>query len=349
MRKGRLLAIALIGLGLAPGTLLRTPVPPERAAAHVSAKRIVPAEAKAGPLEITGIWELASDHPFFGGFSGLVHIGKPVGSDKDLLLLGSDRGLVMRLPLSEHDPRAQSAKLAAYWRGFDADPPLIDLEALAYDPADGTLWAAYEGANTILRQRGDARKQSSFEWREPGSMSDWRWNSGPETMVRLRDGRFLVIAEGRGRPDGGGPRSHPGLLFASDPVEPQSPLEFRFAAPPEYAPVDATALPDGRVLILLRRVRWGVPVRFDAAIAIADPSKIEAGEVWSGEIIAPLAGPLLAENFEGIAYARDRREAGSIFIVSDDNFSAFQQTLLVRLEWPDGLAARDSTETSESR
>jgi hypothetical protein len=166
-------------------------------------------------------------------------------------------------------------------------------------------------------------------------MRDWRKNSGPETMARLADGRFLIIAEGA---DQSGMTDHPALLFAGDPVASQLlPLTFRFVPEPGYDPVDATQLPDGRLLILLRRVTYTIPAEFDTTIALADPATIRPGEPWRARVIQRLSGDVFGDNFEGIAFIPDPADParGAVWVIADDNFSVFQRNLLVRFAWDD--------------
>lgn len=329
----RLFLICLLALGLAPGTWLRTSVPTQDEPAHIVVEPFSRPGGLTGRLRLTGAWVLRSDHPYFGGFSAMAFVESDRGAAEGTLLIGSDRGWMMRLPLGEDGPLGEAAELTDYWRRPGYMPGMIDLEAMARDPDTGTLWTAYEGFNMVLREKAANPSGSIFARRGPEEMRDWRYNSGPEAMVRLADGRFVVLAEGRSGPeDERGDRTHAALLFERDPVEPQVPMKFRLATPCGFAPTDATALPDGRVLILLRRVRYGVPVAFDAAVMVADPSGIEAGGTWTGRLVGRLAGPL-AENFEGIAHAVGDG-TGSIYLISDDNFSGFQRTLLLRLEWP---------------
>ena len=69
-------------------------------------------------------------------------------------------------------------------------------------------------------------------------MRDWGWNTGPEAMVRLADGRFIVVREGFF-----GER-HAGLLFAGDPLAvKQAPRHFVLAGPPGFRPTDMAQLP----------------------------------------------------------------------------------------------------------
>jgi hypothetical protein len=156
-------------------------------------------------------------------------------------------------------------------------------------------------------------------------------------MTRLADGRFLMIAEGAEEND---LPDRPALVFASDPVaSPRPPLAFRFVPEPGYDPVDATQLPDGRVLILLRRVTYTIPAEFGTAIALADPAAIRPGKPWRGQVIQRLSGEVFGDNFEGIAFIPDPADParGAVWVIADDNFSAFQRNLLLRFAW-DGAA-----------
>lgn len=322
MRPVRCVLIGLIAAALAPGLWWQTPTPTPAGPTAITVTPIAEYEGIASTLPIAGAWEIRAEHPFFGGFSAMV-------ADRGNLLVGSDRGWMMRLPLINGAPRDGAVTFVDYARAQDPNLDMIDLEAMALDPETGMLWTAYESANAIRRED---RRRSRSVLRQPPEMAQWSHNSGPETMVRLDDGRFIVIAEGKGDD-----RVHPALLFAEDPIMDRSPTPFGFASPREYAPVDATALPDGTVLIALRRVRYGFPAKFDAALMVADPGRIARGRSWTGKVIARFEGELFGENFEGLAYVPNASgRSGSIYIVSDDNLSMFQRTLLVRLEWPGG-------------
>ena len=315
--------LALVAIGLAPGTFLRTPtaLPGDPAVVTITALKTEVAGV-TGSLEPTGIWELTAPHGRFGGFSALVAVGE------DALIAGSDRGWLLDLDLSGPAPRAVPGSFRFVGRRLGPREELVDLESLARDPATGALWAGFENHNLIERFAADGTRTA----RAPAQMARWSRNSGAETMERLADGRFVLIAEG---PERGSNTAHRALLFPGDPVEKDAPLAFRFLAPPDYDPVDATQLADGRVLILLRRVEYALPARFDTAIAMADPGRIRAGETWQGQILARLGGPLLGENFEGIAVLPDPDDPAreQVWLIADDNFSIFQRSLLVRFDW----------------
>lgn len=320
----RLLLLALVIIGLAPGTFVRTTTGVRSDVAVVTSTPVAPGEGLSGPLVLTGAWQLASAHGWFGGFSALVASGERG------LITGSDRGWLLDLDLSDAAPQAVPGSFRFAGHRDQGRAELVDLEALARDPATGTLWAAFENRNLVERIAPDGTRSA----RRPPELRRWGANSGPETMERLADGRFLILAEGS---EHQGMADRPALLFARDPVEPGRPLAFRFVSGADYAPVDATGLPDGRVLILLRRFEYALPTRFDTAIAVADPRKIEAGQAWRARVIQRLSRPDYGENFEGIAFVPDRADPrrGSVWLIADDNFSVFQRSLLLRFAWGD--------------
>lgn len=322
MRMLRWLFLALVIVGLAPGTFVRTTTGVRSDPAVVTVIPVSERDGVTGALTLTGAWELQSTHGWFGGFSALVADGP------DSLIAGTDRGWLLHLDLVGAAPRPVPGSFRFVGIRTAARKEVVDLESLAHDPGTGTLWAAFENANLVMRFDPDGTRTI----RRPPEMAEWSRNSGPETMERLADGRFLILAEGS---QGVGPDDRPGLLFAGDPAVPGTPLAFRFASGPDYNPVDATQLPDGRLLILLRRVEYAIPARFDTAIMVADPRTIRAGESWRGEIIQRLSGAVFGDNFEGIAFVPVPGDParGAVWLIADDNFSVFQRSLLVRFDW----------------
>jgi len=153
-------------------------------------------------------------------------------------------------------------------------------------------------------------------------MQEWPDNKGAECLIRLRDGRFIIIAETL---DGA---THPALLFSGDPVERGSVVSaFRYRPPAGYRVTDGAQLPDGRLVILNRRISF--PQGFAAKIALVDPATVKSGNIASGKVIASLAPPYLVDNMEGIAITQ---KAGMtyIWLISDNNFSIFQRTILMK-------------------
>lgn len=324
-RRLRLALIACVALALAPGTCVRTAIGLRSDPAVVTIAPRPERAGASGELALTGVWELTSPHGWFGGFSALA------AGPGQSLVAGSDRGFLLDIDLAGQAPRAVPGSFR--FVGMTGSDPLreyVDLESLARDPETGRLWAGYEGINRIVLYAPDGSRR----FRAPPEMLEWSVNSGPEAMARLSDGRFVVIAEGTAR---GSATQHKALLFRRNPVAPQTPLAFRVEAPEGYDPVDATQVPDGRVLILLRRVVYALPAaRFDTAIAIADPRAIRADEVLPVRVIERFERGIFADNFEGIAFVASHEDPkrGAVWVITDDNFSVFQRSLLVRFRWP---------------
>lgn len=104
--------------------------------------------------------------------------------------------------------------------------------------------------------------------------------------------------------------------------------QFTLSPPPALiehggAPTDAACLDDGRCFVLLRSYRPGQGNRAAIVQHIAD-----TGE---SETLAVLLPPLTLDNFEGLAV---RQQYGRTFfyLVSDNNFSSDQRTLLLKFE-----------------
>ena len=319
-RRWRMALLGLVVIALGPGTFLRT----DTGLRSDPVKNIAIDPIDLGPpppglLRFTGAWRMTSEHGWFGGFSSLVE------GPGQTLIVGTDRGFLLGLDLADNQPRAIPGSFRFVGVSTLGRKEYVDMEAITRDPATGTLWASFENDNLVMRFAADGTRSVYA----PPEMADWSESSGPETMERLADGRFLILSEGS--EDSGTP-DRPALLYPRDPLGTGKPLAFRFNCRAAYSPVDAAQLPDGRVLILLRQVRYTIPATFDAVIMIADPAAIRAGGHWRGEVIQRLEGSGFGENFEGIGFMPDPsdRSKGSIWVVADDNFSIFQRSLLLR-------------------
>ncbi len=322
----RKIMIVLIALGIAPGTFVRSDVM-STTDAPIDFILLEERAGIAGPLNVQAVWAISSTHRDFGGYSGLV-----AGGDGQFLA-GSDRGRFLDFELDETTRRGTVNRIGyPPWRGV-VYPFLLDLEALTSDPESGAVWAAFEHGNAIERIDPDGSSTRV----KPDEMRRWSANSGPETLLRLVDGRFLVLGEAPEQSSGR--RDRPGVLYAGDPVEGAEAIEFRYSSTPRYSPVDAAQVPGGDVVILERRVQYRLPAaEFDARLVRADPAAIKEGEPWSGEVLQTFKGSLFGENFEGLEFVPDpsNPDAGSLYMIADDNLSAFQRTLLVKLDWPAG-------------
>jgi hypothetical protein len=272
-----------------------------------------------GPLELLEIWNLTSPNSGFGGASAMTLTG-----NRQFLIL-SDAGTVMRFHLS---PTGGLSDIAVVPLGAAQQrKSAADVESLWRDPVGGQVWVGFEGSNRIARFAPDGLRIEAEA--RPQAMRRWSSNGGAEAMVRLNDGRWLVLAE-KAQTRSLGTAA---LLFADDPTDADAtpPLRFGYADWGMGRLTDANRLPDGRVLLLHRQVnpwRW-----FTTTLAIADPAMIREGQSWTARPLAAFGWPSLSENFEAMAVAPHPRGL-SIWLASDDNFSPVQRTLLVHLLLP---------------
>ena len=172
-------------------------------------------------------------------------------------------------------------------------------------------------------RRSDWRVESA---RGPPSCGDGGGNGGPEAMVRLPDGRFLVFSEGR---DNGAPSAR-SLLFTGDPAEPGTrAAELRYRRP-------------GRLSRHRRGVASGRPaadpqpalflaVGISAKLVVAEVAGCDPGRRSNGARSPSCAARSTVDNMEALSVARESGRT-IVRIASDDNFMRVQQTLLLEFE-----------------
>lgn len=316
----RLLPAALIFLavGPVPGTVMRFPV--EDRTEYAAARPLVFAPEARGAMRFVRGWHLVSPHSRFGGFSALAWMGP-----NRFQFIG-DNGYWARLTLDARGAitMAQIHALPTP-DGRPARKAMADAESLFVDPASGKSWIALEGINQIWRLDADL---SVIESRRKLPEPDWPSNRGPEAMVRLADGRTVVFSEDADDD----PRGRAALVFAGDPAAPgPAPIRFFYDSRGKGLVSDAAALPDGRILLVHRRLGFD-PV-FATIIAIVDPADIARDAVVRSQTIGRVARPL-AENYEGAAISVEQGRT-YLWLVADDNFNIWQRSLLLQFELVD--------------
>ena len=331
----RPLLIVLLLCGLAPGLWLRTQVAPRSHEQELTIKPLPLASGghRIGPFQLEAAWQLTSRNTDFGGYSSLIR------KDRGRMLAFSDRGYF--LDIAEPGTATGPVRIGA----SIGDKRLLkdnrDVEAATFDPVTRRIWLALEARNAIAVRDEQLTRQTLVA---PAAMKGWPKNAGPEAMVRLRDGRFIVLAEAFSGWLGG--ELHPALLFAGDPTEGVRPERFTFAGPDGFRPTDMAQLPDGRVLVLMRRVVWPIPLETDGRIVLADPEELRAGRVWRGKVLARLERPLPVDNFEAIAIDDAKDGTITVWLLSDDNGAVSQRTLLWRMRLDPKLMPRSAPKSA---
>lgn len=270
-----------------------------------------PGVKRLGRLDFLGAWALSSNDARMGGVSAL-HV------EGDEALAMSDAGWRIRFPLPQGSAtvRAEVA-MVADGPGPPEDKSNRDIESLVVHRGDA--WVGFEHAGAIWRyDRLSFGRRSAAA---PPSMRNWSNNAGAEAMVRLSDGRFLVFAEGQGG-------DSEAVLFAGDPAVPGTPaLRLRYRPPEGYRITDAAGLPDGRLVLLNRKV--GLLAGFTARLTVAELPPPAPRALISGSEIAAFEGGTTRDNLEALSVTREGART-ILWIASDDNYSPVQRTLLMK-------------------
>ena len=319
MRRLLLAVLIFLAIGPVPGAALRYHVDnlTQRAAAHLLAD----APQTSGAMRFVCGWHLVSPHSRFGGFSALASTGPG-----RFLLLG-DNGYATQLAFGG-DGRLAAFRIAPLPvpRGWPGRKSMIDSESLFVDPVTQAAWVGMERTNQLWQF--DAAMARLPKRYAPAALQDWPRGRGAEAMVRLADGRIVMLAEG-GRGD---PRQNRGVMLSHPPgAGAVRSTRFFYDAQGKGAVSDAALLPDGRILIVHRKVGWN-PV-FTTIVAVADPDDIKSNAILRSRAIGTVPRSL-ADNFEGAAVATQNGRTW-LWLVSDDNFQRWQRSLLLQFELVD--------------
>jgi hypothetical protein len=278
-----------------------------------------PGQVAIGRLRYRGGLHLTSDDQRFGGFSAL-----RLSHDGTRLTLVSDEGgwLTARLVHEEGQLRG----LAEVEMG-----PLVDLagkalqekdsrdaESLALLP-DGSFVVGFERQHRLWRYAGDngRLKGPAMPVPPPPGLADVPFNGGIESLVWTpRNGLFAMTEYGiqgdliRG--------------WISGPDD-WKPLGYRFER--ALRPSDAALLPWGDLIVLERAYN---PDRGIVGVRLRQIAReaIKPGATLGGRLVADIDPPLTLDNLEGIDCHRSGKET-LCYVVSDDNLSAEQRTLLM--------------------
>lgn len=236
-------------------------------------------------------WRLTAGDRRFGGLSALAaHAGG--------LTALTDSGVVVRFA-----PPARSGRVVFALHDLPAGPgsalrkAFRDSESLLADQAGRGWWVGFETRHSLWLFDPAFRRALASRRLEV----DWPPNKGGEALAAAPDGHVMVLPELGGKADGGS-----------------------LVAPTWTS--DATRMPDGRLVLLVRRPTWR---------GFACELRIAAGAGKPARRIAFDVGAL--DNMEGVAAAPLPDGGTRLWIVSDDNFRPWMRTLLVTLDVPSGV------------
>ncbi len=321
----RVLACLSLFFFLVPVAYVRGPAPRADESQYIALEPIVidtknPDRTRIGLLEFLGGWKITSDNAAFGGISSMIAL-----PDRRFLML-SDNGSLFGFTLDESKHRADRPFIAPLPDG-PAKPNEFarqnwDAESFVHNPETGQFWVGYEHQHSIWRYGPSLARKEAAHY--PKATQQWPENGGAEAMLRLPDGRFLVFSEAAPYAKGG----YQAAMFEDDPAEPGSKAVLFGHRPPKgYNLTDAALIDDKSALMLHRRF---TPLDgVSAIVSIAQLADFQPGKVATSRPIATLKPPLKVDNMEALAVTRDGDDV-IVWMASDDNFSAFQESLLFK-------------------
>jgi hypothetical protein len=320
--------IALAAAPTAPLAQPRTPAPQKigvTATPIVAFSRVEPDRRRFGALEFRGGVVLASDDSRFGGLSGLM-----IEADGQHFLALSDRGNWVRGRLIVEGDRPlgiADAEMAPLLGGNGR--PLTgagwyDTEAVARDEA--TLYVGIERVHRLVRfdYGADGLAARARTLATPAGIRDLPRNQGIEGLVfvpkPLPLGGTLIAFSERGLDAAGNIRA----FLIGGP----SPGTFTVRRMNDFDITDAARLPDGDLLILERHFSFlrGVGMR----IRRVPLSDVKPGAIVHGTVLAEAGNAHQIDNMEAIAVHRNAAGETILTVLSDDNLSKLQRTLLLR-------------------
>ncbi len=283
-----------------------------------------------GKLRFVHALHLTSSDRRFGGFSGL-----RINEVGDKILAVTDRGnwFSARLNITGGTQPTIIDGLMAPVLDIDGQPLTNkgrDAEAIALMPDGKGIVLAFEQWHRIWQYpivlSGSMRRVVRV-FARPVQLGDQldrqASNGGIEAMTTLLDGRLLLLSE---RLIGeAGDESRTGWLVMNSEAH-----RFTLTTPKGHSPTDAATLANGDVMLLLRRYHplQGVSIK----LAIIAKAELVAGGQARAKTIASFTPPRTIDNMEGLAVRRGQNGLDYIYIISDNNFSPLQRTILMMFE-----------------
>jgi hypothetical protein len=278
-----------------------------------------------GPLEFRGGLQLTSSYKAFGGLSAL-----RLFADGANFISLSDKGqwLKGRIAYANGRPIGIDDAEMAPILGADGRPLAArgwyDTESIAID--GGTLYVGIERVNRIVRL--DYGRSGLLARGQPiaipAGISSLPHNRGLECLEfiprSMPAGGTLVAISERGLDNAGNLR---GFLIGG-----RTPGEFGVARHNDFDVSDCAVLPGRELMLLERRFTWttGIAMR----LRRIPLQTLAPGAVVDGEEILTADMGYQIDNMEGLSVHRSSTGEVLLTMVSDDNFSLLQRTILLQ-------------------
>ena len=153
----------------------------------------------------------------------------------------------------------------------------------------------------------------------PGATARAPSNAGYEAMARLSSGAIALVAE-KFLDEAGNNRA-----FV---VGGKQPFEFSVVRSNDFSPTDLVRLPGGDLVLLERR--YQPPFSLSIRLRRLTAKEIAPDAVVDGPVLMEASLVQRIDNFEALGAFRAADGRTVLTLVSDDNFSSIQKTLLLQ-------------------
>lgn len=302
----------------------QAPIAEQWRAVEVAAVSLEFPRNESGSLRYRGGLALSSNDASFGGLSGM----EVLDDGRWLAISDSGQWFEARLVL-DHDGALVGfgGMRTAAMRDESGEPFRSkregDSEGLTQLP-DGRFAVSFEQSQSVRLY--DLNRDGPFGAATPGPTLEGarrlRANVGLEAIAVADNGDLLVGSEGNG---------DAATLWRA-PVGAQTPIApvARYRLEAGYSLTALDRLPDGDFIAIERFYAPVLGAR--ARIARLSEQTISAGGDIEAEELAHIAAPAPVDNFEAIAAIAMPDGATRLYILSDDNFSNRQRTLLLAFD-----------------
>jgi hypothetical protein len=280
-----------------------------------------PSQIHFGALEFRGGLVLSSPDRAFGGFSSI-----KVQPDGSRFLSLSDEGswLQGRIVYDGTRPIGVDEAIMAPMLDSRCRPTQWDAESMAED--GDTLFVGVERINEIFRFNFGKKGllACGYPIAVPPGIKDLPHNKGLEAMVfvpkKQRLGGTLIAISERGLDKAGNLKAF--LIGGQDPGN------FFIKRTNDYDISDAALLPGGDLLILERHYSLlrGIAIRIRRILL----AQIKPGALVDGPALFEADMRCQIDNMEGLSVHQSPSGQVVLTMISDDNFSPLQRTLLLQ-------------------
>ncbi len=285
---------------------------------------------KYGDLIWRGGLRVSSTHQRFGGLSGL-----EISPDGKTMLAVTDKGLWFKGRLG-YD---QGGDLLSLSRGLLSSLTGIEGTALTRKKdrdsesiaiaEDGAVYISFERHHRILKYPGPletAAEAIPF----PDAFINSSNNRGIEALTWLPGGCLLAIPERVDTPDPHPDRQSPEKLIQAFLWDQYSWGSIYLKPNGNLLPTGLSVTPKGDLLLLERS--FSFLEGFKASLRIFPAEQVQPGKIMEGRVLANFEDQYTIDNMEGISSRLGANGETLIYLISDDNLSFTQDTLLLMFE-----------------